>query len=338
MVFINKLECIPNLISSEKKYFKTNLDLVQKRSKLYYEYMFDVINQVVLNECYLKHRDVYKHIALLDIDEAIIPKKINQFFSLEGTKKYMFEMNEPDAVMDHIKCKRYEYVSNGSDIDSYISTLMTKQKITKPKSLYFSHGIYLDDMLMKMFFASLEQQLPLNSNSNASYFIFPLLIKVTDTLRYGSSKQLESFEFEFVISNQKELRYAKSLLKIYKLVIEPFIVRNNGRIVKHFQGTDRLFMIQDLSSVPRGKSIHMYNPQLELSHSFLTNHAIEFDKSETEDKSGEFEAIQFSMGHLAHFRRMNNFQFRHVPIKNLHLDINYFYCYFTYLMNQLDKD
>jgi hypothetical protein len=334
-VFLDKLECIPNLISSERKYFKSNLDLVQKRSKLYNDYMFDVVNQLVLNECYLKHRDVYKYIALLDIDEAIVPKKANEFFSLDEANKYIFQLNEPDIAIEQIRCKRYEHVANKneSEIESYINTLMTKQNITKSMNLFFSQGIYLDNLLMKMFFSSLELQLPTNLNS--SFFIFPLLVKVTDTLRYGDTKVLESFSFEFVISNKKELRYAKSLLKIYKLFIEPFIVRNNGHILKHFQGTERMFMIQDLSSSPRGKSLHTYNPQLELSHTYLSNYAIEFDKAYVEDKSGYFKPVQFTHGHLAHFRRMNNFQFRHVPIKNLNLDVNYLNCYFRPMIDKL---
>jgi hypothetical protein len=331
LLTFTRLECVPNLISGENKYFKSNLDIVQKRSKIYNEAMFDVINQLVLNECYHTNRDLFKYIAVLDIDELFLAKRTSEFFDLDAAKKHMLAIDENVSVMNTTACNRYETnttqnITNRSYIESYLQELEMEGNITEPRALHFQQAIFLDNFLMKTFFDSLEKQLPKNASSK--YFIYPLLIKVTDKLRYGGGNIFDSFNFEFVVSNKKELLYSKKLLRIYKTSVEPFIVQKNAEIVRDFQGgLDRFFMIQDMSSNPRGKTIHTYNPTVELSHTYLTANSLEFDKSFVEDKPANVKAIPFAQGRVSHFRRMNNFQFRHVPIRHLHLDLNYANCY-----------
>jgi hypothetical protein len=76
-VGISSLKCIPNMYPTDQfnpnpkwKYFKSFNQLVNPSGE-FDVYRGDVINQMFLNECYLKNIDKYQHVTVIDTDETI---------------------------------------------------------------------------------------------------------------------------------------------------------------------------------------------------------------------------------------------------------------------------
>ena len=72
-VGISDLKCIPNMYSSYQsqwKYFKGFNQLVEDNGQ-FDVYKVEVINQLILNECYLSNIDKFKYIAVMDPDETV---------------------------------------------------------------------------------------------------------------------------------------------------------------------------------------------------------------------------------------------------------------------------
>jgi hypothetical protein len=92
ILLVDKLECIPNLQGSytntEEKYFRSYLSLVYPHNRQYLVYKYELINQLILNECYLENVDRYKFITVIDIDETILPVKSTEFFKLDEMINY----------------------------------------------------------------------------------------------------------------------------------------------------------------------------------------------------------------------------------------------------------
>ena len=74
MLTVSQLKCLPNLLNENSKYIDSNLKLVNHATKTYNPNLFDIINQLIINDCYFKYVDKYKFISVMDPDEAIIPK------------------------------------------------------------------------------------------------------------------------------------------------------------------------------------------------------------------------------------------------------------------------
>ena len=78
-VKINELRCFPNfnlvLDNSKPIYFTTlesylNSKGSESESEFYLK--FDLINEILINECYLDNIDKYKYISVIDSDEAFL--------------------------------------------------------------------------------------------------------------------------------------------------------------------------------------------------------------------------------------------------------------------------
>jgi hypothetical protein len=79
---IKNLKCIPNLQGiNGKKYLDSNFGLKDATNGEHNVYKYDIINQLVLNECYLNNFDKYKYISVFDIDETVLPKTTQLFLS-----------------------------------------------------------------------------------------------------------------------------------------------------------------------------------------------------------------------------------------------------------------
>jgi hypothetical protein len=70
------------------------------RDKQYNVYKFEVVNQLIENECYLENIDKYRYVTIEDIDEPVIPVKL-----------------ENEA------CDKYGSFSNNSDLEIYLDEL-----------------------------------------------------------------------------------------------------------------------------------------------------------------------------------------------------------------------
>jgi hypothetical protein len=123
-LIIKKLECIPNLQSNpnfiKHKYISDARSMMKfGRTDEFDVTKLDVVNQIMLNECYLDHVDKYKFIAVMDIDEVIFPKFTTKVFGLADHVAYFSSIginttltkNNTDtlkkAITSDITCNRY---------------------------------------------------------------------------------------------------------------------------------------------------------------------------------------------------------------------------------------
>ena len=89
LITIKNLTCIPNMLSHLGTYFSSNLDLISIINKLYSPLKYDVINELITNECYLDNFENYRFIAIYGIHESIFPKRSNSFSTSDKLKAFL---------------------------------------------------------------------------------------------------------------------------------------------------------------------------------------------------------------------------------------------------------
>jgi hypothetical protein len=250
---ISNLVCIPNLKSTQNKpnYLKYFNQIVDEKGTL--EILsIEVVNQLIVNECYLNNFDKYKHIAVMDNDETVIPK-MTKFIDLNQVINFLNELttkNELDLHrINEIKCDRYQ---NSSKInlllDSYLNELNTRMKYDKPKTYYFGQGFFFKNNFAIQLMKALEEFFQNTSNKNE--------INVIDNLPNVVNQHM-AINYSFYIRDESEINYAKSLLKLNKYIIQPYYEKNEKIIKKYTHNFDRFFMISGkINDFCWGKTIH----------------------------------------------------------------------------------
>ncbi len=70
----------------------------------------DVLNGVVVNECFQSHLDKYRYIGVLDLDEVILPKKIDRIQTLEDSFTVMIKSSNfiDKSQLFDFSCSKYD--------------------------------------------------------------------------------------------------------------------------------------------------------------------------------------------------------------------------------------
>ena len=147
-----------------RKYFDSNLNLKDPKNGEYNARKFEIVNQLVLNECYLKNFDKYKYVAAFDIDETVLPKK-TKLFTIQKETDHVVPIGDifdprfitAKLIFDNVQCNRYENMSknsNSNDLELFLNEVsdMLEHNRTEPESFYFTHAFYLRNDLVSAIF------------------------------------------------------------------------------------------------------------------------------------------------------------------------------------------
>ncbi len=105
---------------------------------------------------------------------------------------------------------------------------------------------------------------------------------------------------------------------------------------KYCPNMNRFLMITGFlnENVP-GKSIHdtretfevtFHNPTLYLN---IPEKTVDTSDKYKKIDSSSLQTLPFEQAHVAHFQKLNSFEYRSISIQLIHLDLNYFYGYFV---------
>jgi hypothetical protein len=85
-VQIVQMQCLPNFVNKKSTYLR-HIGKSMTRSM---RYPFDTL---AVNECYYDNLDAYNHIAVMDIDELILPRKLNTMLPLAKSTQLRNQFN-----------------------------------------------------------------------------------------------------------------------------------------------------------------------------------------------------------------------------------------------------
>ncbi|RNA17357.1 hypothetical protein BpHYR1_038367 [Brachionus plicatilis] len=291
------------------------------------------MNQLMVNECYLDNIDKYKYITVIDNDETIIPRAD----TLRAIQENLVSSNPASGeLVNFSKCN-----SGKIDMINYLKSLKSKFDLKSPTSFYFKQGFYIKQRIADKIMKNLNNFLVHDlTKLNQTKFGFEILVK-------NSTVQTNDFQFDykFKIESRFDYEYAKKLVLIYHTIIKPFL-KKNGKILQKFsQHVDRLFMISGkVNNFAWGKSIHDTRRTFDMT----VHHALEFfdrgksvlynDRFYLDEAHAKYYTLDYDYGHLSHFRSRIHFKFEPMPINYLHVDLNYFNCYFKPILRKLSAN
>lgn len=311
----DSFRCFPNFLSSRNPEFLNSLKEIRYNNVFSYA-STDILNVQVTNECYMRHADTVKYVALLDNDETIIPRVSPQYFTIEDFSRFITEKNfdQYDQVASELKkitCDRYN--SQGEQMQTYLDELAHIYKYKNFKAMFFQQAFYFKREMVKDLFEMLEQKL---AEIKASKNIMINLQKLDPNSPY------KSFNLTFKIENDQEKTYAKNLIKCFKNYIQPFIEKNYQKFSNLSENYQRFFALISFTDNQflMGKTIHATNHSHPLCIHTLCGRR---------DK-----LISYNYGHLSHFRGSFKFKKQMVlSIRQLVFDLNYFKCFVEPLLN-----
>ena len=192
----------------------------------YYHVDSDLFNMMMTNECFLNNTHKYRHIAILDNDEVIMPRVNNKILKVRDNFNFIsslsFNLTEsknnsvPNELTNlHSTCSK----DMDSKFDNYLESFSKK-----PVTFHFNMGFYLREKQIKQIIESFEAYFNLNSFNitktllNEDKNIYK--IQVIDLLPTQSDHN--AYNFTFILNNKEDIRYAMNLCKIYRHLIGYF--------------------------------------------------------------------------------------------------------------------
>ena len=154
----------------------------------------------------------------------------------------------------------------------------------------------------------------------------------------------ENVAASFLISNTQDLKYARSMLNIYRDVIKPFLDTNKLVFQQNVDNFDRLYSFGFPLDPNPGKSIHETRSTFSFSHHFPgLGVKLDGEKASLYHIAPPATRVPIRLGRMAHFRsrvfRENLLVFSHFyqrrPIRELQLDLNYLNCYFLPILDRI---
>ena len=322
---LEQLECIPNF-NEDIKHYAQYYDSFKmlKMNGHFNGLLVETINIIVLGECYLNNIDKYEYIGVFDNDETVLPKLSNQFTSISKSikliKSYKNEnFKQSPNLMSDEKCNRFNQSTH------YIYTFLKdieKRQQMNGRSFYFKQGYLISFKMSLHILDQISDYLKKYSFNGTR-----LLINVTHN--EGSPSQFKFNKLMLTIADKEEYDYSMGLVNIVNLVIKPFLEEKKEIIHKYADRFARFFIyLNNRDSL--GKTIHSTRSTLDFSvHqpiSYLKNEKIEYSEIANEN------------GYLSHFRKTFLKNFETMSVNDLHLDLNYFYCYFKPILESSFKN
>jgi hypothetical protein len=325
-IYIYQMQYLPNLIDkihlndSYNEYLTSFFDL--KRKDSFYKPLTRVFDNIIFQECYLDNVDKYKYITIIDNDETIVPRvnsklirqkdNYNLLKRIDYKKKYnmMKTLNDLEK-----KCWQNINLNDLNMVDTYVQEFKALNGFMNDKSIYYKMGIYLKDKIVDKIF---------NAFQLVSEFTQPFSINVID-LDDASSSHIPN-NYTFKISDHDEFNYAKVLCKIYENLIKNFQEKHKSSIEKYSNRYNRFFYIAGESTAKHfGKTIHSTDSSLQMIHHYPVDTS--------------YYMVRYDTGHVSHFRDSYEFnpKFFPIPVRDLFVDLNYFFCFYKPILLKLDQ-
>lgn len=308
--------CIPNYIdpsNSNNSYFDSfnHFKDIYNIDPLYYHMHFEFITQ---NECYLNNINKYRYVSILDQDEAILKRQIDEIQVINKT-------NFNTIIMNEKKCHNQKWPEYFTDLKSRIAKSKDLGYID-PKvggeSYHFLMALYLNYRVVEKIFISLDKFLN-------STFLNEIRILIDDKKDYNFYGK-KGVNFTILIRNKDEHDYAMNLNNFFKKEIGPYLNENKILFRNLPENFARFFFVNgDTTSWMCGKSFHF----AKLSHWISTHYP---------EKNNFYNMIwvPHDYGHVSHFRdSLKDLHNRNISIKNINFDFNYFLCYFKPIISNL---
>lgn len=281
--------------------------------------MFDNLNQ---KECYWNNAGKYEHIAIIDIDETVIPR-INSKILISDNFEFLksididesFFKNDFFNIFNHeLKCSK----SKGKYIDLYLKKLNLFDE-----NLYFKMAFYLSDHILSEIFDSIEKYF---NSVNTDNFSLTHYINVTHFKPIRNNNTV--YNYSISIEGHDEIKYAKNLLLLYKNIALHSKEFYNKTFIHYSHKFSSFFYLYGRGVTEYcGKTIH----NTEKTYDFWVHYPVGSKKLR----------IPFNDGHSSHFR--DEFEINNpftkfngsIPIKELVFDFNYFNCFYKPLVKIL---
>ncbi len=344
---IAELKCIPNLRDDshfpDQDYLRSFNDMNDGQKLSFTEEIFEIINLVIINECYMSNIDKYNYIQVTDADELVLPKLISRFNKFENVIDYISRMDfdKKKTPFDDVAC------NSNSRIDNFIENELLPQlniEGSNQMSYHFKHGSYLFNNIIDELFESFKTELGKRNLTETSSVDESFLSFSVEAVKADRVKEFNlDRALTFTVKGKQEFIYAMQLMRLYDNTIKPMLDLNRDLIKESIGDYERLFFVSgDLNDHVLGKSIHNTRRTMDIFLHFpisfikineKTNKPwIDYDRNQPNDL-----VLPRNLAHLSHYRRHLNFdkQQSEVPFSVLNFDVNYFKCFFVPLVQPL---
>ncbi len=257
-----------------------------------------------VNSKLLTNAQTFNLISGLNLAGISDRKSLHQLLNLESS----CSLSYPDQSQNH-------------DIELYLARL--RSQVSDPiaakleNNFIFSMGFYLSSETMDLI--SNEFERVFNTENSSLKENGQLVIKVLDYT-------YKNFTYSFLFQDQNEINYAKNLIKIYRILFKDFHQRNKNVLSEFSSQYSRYFYLAgNLTWHRTGKTVHNTNNTM-----MLNQHG----------GDGFSQKISINQGILSHFRveyMFNSMLIKHVSIRELALDLNYFYCYYRHVLKHFSS-
>ncbi|CAF0896674.1 unnamed protein product [Brachionus calyciflorus] len=300
--------CFPNFLKNRNSEYLNSLKEITYRNVFSYA-STDIFNVQMTNECYMRHGDKVKYVALIDNDETIIPRLDKTYFTIEDFQLFMTNLKfdnfkQIENNLKLVTCDRYD--TKGHAMQSYLDELIDIYKYKNVKSLYFQQAFYLKNDMVQEIFDLLEKKVEKMKNVSNDLIVLE---------NKNAKSEYLSFNLTFKLENNIDLEYSKNLVKLYRNFAKPFIKNNKesfGKVSKNYQRFFALISMRD-NEFLMGKSIHTTDH---------TNPLCIHSLCGRRDK-----LVSFNHGHLSHFRGSFKFKNQVYSIRQIIFDLNYLNCF-----------
>ena len=136
--------------------------------------------------------------------------------------------------------------SGQSYLRSYLDKIYSENEYPLENSLYMPQVMFLKQDLVDEIFSKIDL---LFRSSNTNKIVYPLAIHIykkhpssqTKGFKFSDSKY--DANFEFVINNPRDLKYAENLLSLYTHLIGPFLTANKDKLSDQSERLTRFFYL-----------------------------------------------------------------------------------------------
>jgi len=215
------------------------------------------MDTMAYTECLFNNIDKTGNIFVGDIDETFIPSKLPKFDTKKESIAVLTKLNlknendvkqfkkdflSPENCVDSLE-------SNQTFLRSYLDGMYKNLSISEKSSVFFLQVTFLKEDLSDEIFTKMELAIA-NVSSNSTKF--PIKFRVfkkhvpTKTKSFVFNDSAYDANFVISINSESELKYAQSLLSIYKFIMRPFLnenslyLRNESERFKRFLHLDML--------------------------------------------------------------------------------------------------
>ena len=311
----------PDIINNSNVFIENYLKIIDPKS-----FARGIYEVLLMNECYLDNIDKFKYIEVIDTDELIIPRVLENYFPLEemtifnSSKNFHFFQKFCNHLDDigRRKSQNEITITTKNNIIDYIYKLKHLFNIGKSDNIYFYDANYISNEIVVKLFQQVEKLNIVSKNFSSPYFIeveYPINNNNNNIKMVASSI---SIKLTFRILNKKQNDYMNYLYDFYRKFFIKFFDKIKDSEASNL---NRFFYIAS-SAINPGKTIYQ------------TNEYVIIDSHHRPSGPYKMRYINYNYGQSSHFR--NNLKLENLKdnnwildISQLYFDMNYFNYYYV---------